>query len=161
MDFGNVRLGLDASAIGVDRSRRIAQVFANQSEGEPGAAVARSKSHGSFELDARRLQFTRLSQARSKRRSRFGKVGRRLERSSKSHAGLTRAIERQQRRAQPRVVHRIRGRFSCAGEGKEGRFRVACLVERLADLAPTLDKVRKTDEQVLENGPRFLIARTR
>ena len=86
--FRNVRLRLDAAPIGLDRAGRVAQVFADQSKREPGAAIARSKSHGSFELDAGRLQFARLSQARSKRHSRFGEIGRRLERSSESDDGL-------------------------------------------------------------------------
>ena len=84
MDFGNVRLRLDATAIRLDRAWRVAQVFADQSKREPSAAVARQKSYGSFKLDAGQLQCARLTQARSNRHSGFGKVGRRSKRRRKA-----------------------------------------------------------------------------
>jgi hypothetical protein len=83
--FRNIRLHLDAAAIGLDRARRIAQVFADQSKREPSAAIARTKLYGLFKLSAGQLRFAGLSQARSKRRSRFDEIGRRLKRSLKSN----------------------------------------------------------------------------
>ena len=92
---------------------------ANQS-----AAVARQKSYGSFKLDAGQLQCARLTQARSNRHSRFGKIGRRSKRPSKSDDSLPTAVDRLERRAKSRVVHRIRGRFGRARKGEHRCFRV-------------------------------------
>jgi len=157
--FRDVRLRLYAPAIGMDRAWRVTQVLADQSKREPGAAVARSDIQDSFELDASGLQFARLPQACSKRQSCFDEIGRRVERSPKSDAGLARPVDRLQRRAQSRMIHRIQRSFSRAGEGEHRRFRLTCSVERLADLAPALDKVWKAHEQVFKFGPRFLIPR--
>ena len=103
MGLGNVRLRLDAQPIGSDRARRIAQVFADKPEREPGAAVLRPKSCGSFKFGAGQMEFARLSQARSERGSGFSKIGRRLKRPSESDDRLPRAVDRLQRRAQSRV----------------------------------------------------------
>ena len=43
MDFGNVRLRLNATAIGLNRAWRVAQIFADQSKREPSAPIALSK----------------------------------------------------------------------------------------------------------------------
>ena len=107
MGFRNVRLRLDAAPIGQNRARRIAQVFTDQSEREPRAAIARPKSEGSFKLDAGRLEFAQLSQAGAKRRSGFDKIGRRLKRPSKSSDSLPGAVDRLKRGAESRVVQWI------------------------------------------------------
>src|SRR5580698_2220404 len=141
VDFRNLGLRLDAAAIGLDRARRIAQVFADQSKREPSAAIARTKLYGLFKLSAGQLRFAGLSQARSKRRSRFDEIGRRLKRSPESNDRLLRAVERLQSRTQSRGIRRIGRRFSRARKGERGRLQLACFAERLGDLAPAIDKV--------------------
>ena len=155
MGLGNVRLDLDAAPVGLDRARRVAQVFADQPKREPDAAIVRPKGQGSFELGPGRLPFARLSQARSKRGSRFGKVRRRFKRPSEGDDRLPRAVDRLQRRAQSGVVHRIGRRFGRARKGRQGRLRLACLAQRLPDLAPAVDKAREAAQQVFKHGPRF------
>ena len=149
--FRNIRLRFDAAAVGLNRAWRVAQVLADQSERKPSAAIARTKLYGLFKLSARRLRFARLSQTRSKRRSRFDEIGRRLKRSPKSNDGLLRAVERLQSRTQSRIVRRIGRRFGRARKGEHGRLRLACFAERLAGLAPAIDKIRKAPEQVFKN----------
>ena len=143
MGFRNIRLRFDAAAIGLDRAWRIAQVFADQSKREPSAAIARMKLYGLFKLSAGQSRFARLSQARAKRRSRFDEIGRRLKRSPESDDGLLRAVERLESGAQSRIVRRIGRRFGRARKDEQGRLRLAGFAERLADLTPTIDKVRK------------------
>ena len=157
--FRNIRLRLDAAAIGLDRAWRIAQVFADQSEREPSAAIARTKLYGLFKLSAGQLRFARLSQARSKRRSRFDEIGRRLKRSPESDDGLMRAVERLESGAPSRIVRRIGRRFRGARKGEHGNLRLASFTKRLRDLAPAIDVIWKPHEQVFKNRPRFFAAR--
>ena len=153
MHFGNVRPRLDALAIGLDRAGRIAQVFEDQSEREPGAAVAL--------VEALRLVQARCAPiaVRPSVSSTFPAPARASTRSGAASSARRKAtmasawpVDRLQRRAQSRVVHRIRRRFRPRAQGRARLFPRDLLCAKPP-------RSRATHRRSLENGAQVFKSR--